>query len=86
MIDPTINAPANTSRHQLLEFFRDPVWLITLLIVIIAAMSVRETILFRSAFPAGMDAGYYPVQARALLEHAELEWTDVPLIFALLPI
>ena len=83
MIDPTINAPANTSRHQLLEFFRDPVWLITLLIVIIAAMSVRETILFRSAFPAGMDAGYYPVQARALLEHGQLEWTDVPLIFAL---
>ena len=78
-----MNAPANSTRHQLLEFFRDPVWLITLIIVIIAAMSVRGTILFRSAFPAGMDAGYYPVQARALLEHGELEWTDVPLIFAL---
>lgn len=50
--------------------------------IIAAAISLRGVMLFRTAIPAGVDAAYYPLQARALLEHDALEWTDVPLIFA----
>jgi hypothetical protein len=48
-----------------------------------AAITARAWINFGSAVPPGMDAGYYAVQARSLLEHGRLQWSDVPLVFAL---
>ena len=63
--------------------WRQPSWLAALALLMGAAIAARAWINFGSAVPPGMDAGYYAVQARSLLEHGRLQWSDVPLVFAL---
>ncbi|MEY4827228.1 MAG: hypothetical protein RLZZ288_779 [Planctomycetota bacterium] len=63
--------------------WRQPLWLAALALLMGAAITARAWINFKSAVPPGMDAGYYAVQARSLLEHGRLQWSDVPLVFAL---
>jgi hypothetical protein len=63
--------------------WRQPLWLAALALLVGAAIAARAWINFGSAVPPGMDAGYYAVQARSLLEHGRLQWSDVPLVFAL---
>lgn len=65
------------------SLMRDPVWMVALALTMGAAIAVRAWMNFRTPIPGGVDAGYYAVQARSLLEHGKLAWTDVPLIFAL---
>jgi len=66
-----------------LRLWRDPVWMTALLLATAAPMALRAWMNFRTPIPGGVDAGYYAVQARELLQHGKLAWTDVPLIFAL---
>ena len=73
--------PRGAERTAPLGMFRDPAWCMALAAVIALAWFVRGTMLFRGAVPAGMDAGYYAVQARDLLERGTLRWADVPLTF-----
>ena len=73
--------PHGAERTAPLGMFRDPAWCIALAAVIALAWFVRGTMLFRGAVPAGMDAGYYAVQARDLLERGTLRWADVPITF-----
>jgi hypothetical protein len=73
--------PRGAERSAPLGMFRDPAWCMALAAVIALAWFVRGTMLFRGAVPAGMDAGYYAVQARDLLERGTLRWADVPLTF-----
>jgi hypothetical protein len=73
--------PHGAVRAAPLGLFRDPAWCIALAAVIALAWFVRGTMLFRGAVPAGMDAGYYAVQARDLLERGTLRWADVPITF-----
>jgi len=63
--------------------WRQPLWLAALALLFGAAIAARTWINFGSAVPPGMDAGYYAVQARSLLEHGRLQWSAVPLVFAL---
>ena len=63
--------------------WRQPLWLAALALLVGPAIAARAWINFGSAVPPGMDAGYYAVQARSLLEHGRLQWSDVPLVFAL---
>lgn len=53
------------------------------LTVMAAAAAMRAWVNFGAAWPAGMDGGYYPLQARALLVHGRLAYADLPLVFAL---
>jgi hypothetical protein len=55
--------------------------LLSLLCVILAAIAMRTWVNFSSPLPAGTDAAYYPLQARALLEEGSLAYHDLPLIF-----
>jgi len=73
--------PRDADRTAPLGMFRDPAWCMALAVVIGLAWFVRGTMLFRGAVPAGMDAGYYAVQARDLLERGTLRWADVPITF-----
>ncbi len=73
--------PRDADRTAPLGMFRDPAWCMALAAVIGLAWFVRGTMLFRGAVPAGMDAGYYAVQARDLLERGTLRWADVPITF-----
>ena len=75
------SVPPGADRTAPLGVFRDPAWCMALVVVIAFAWFVRGTMLFRGAVPAGMDAGYYAVQARDLLEHGTLRWADVPITF-----
>jgi hypothetical protein len=75
------SVPPGADRTAPLGIFRDPAWYMALAVVIALAWFVRGTMLFRGAVPAGMDAGYYAVQARDLLEHGTLRWADVPITF-----
>jgi hypothetical protein len=58
-------------------------WLLPLALVLLAAIAVRAAILFSSPLPPGMDAAYYPVQARSLLEDGRFLYHDLPLRFAI---
>lgn len=58
-------------------------WLATLVIMVGVAIVARAWINFGPAVPPGMDAGYYVVQVRSLLDHGRLQWSDVPLRFAI---
>lgn len=49
--------------------------------VALAAMAVRWRMNFTGAYPGGMDAGYYPLQARDLIERGHLSYVDLPLTF-----
>ena len=73
--------PRDADRTAPLGMFRDPAWCMALAVVIGLAWFVRGTMLFRGSVPAGMDAGYYAVQARDLLERGTLRWADVPITF-----
>ena len=53
------------------------------LAVVIAAVVARAWLLWSTALVPGMNGGYYPVQARALLEHSGLGFPDLPLTFLL---
>lgn len=66
-----------------LAMFRDPAWCVALAASIAFAIAVRGAMLFRGEVPAGVDAGYYAVQARELLLLGKLRWADVPLTFLL---
>jgi hypothetical protein len=56
---------------------RRGVWLAVL--VLAAAVAARAAINFANTTPGGMDAGYYPMQARSLIETESLMYRDVPL-------
>lgn len=58
-------------------------YLASLVAVTLVAWAMRAWVNCASAWPAGMDAGYYPLQTRALLEHGRLAYFDLPLVFVL---
>lgn len=51
--------------------------------VLVLASWLRGSINLAGALPPGMDAAYYPLQARTLLERGRLMYQDMPLTFAL---
>lgn len=56
-------------------------WCMVAACIILAAIAMRASINFSAALPPGVDAAYYPLQARALLEDGRLAYHDLPLIF-----
>jgi hypothetical protein len=58
-----------------------PRWCIAAACIIFAAIGMRASVNFSAALPPGIDAAYYPLQARALLESGRLAYHDLPLIF-----
>lgn len=54
-----------------------------LLLVVAAAMTARGWLLFSTPLVPGMNGGYYPVQARAVLTAGHLGIPDLPLTFYL---
>lgn len=58
-------------------------WVLAPLFVIACAIAMRAFVSFSAALPPGMDAAYYPLQARSLIEHGHLAYHDLPLIFAI---
>ncbi|MBL9121622.1 MAG: hypothetical protein JNL80_17070 [Phycisphaerae bacterium] len=58
-------------------------WALVTLAVVGMGVSLRAWLLFRTAVPPGVDAGYYPYQSRTLLELGRLAYDDVPLRFLL---
>lgn len=58
-------------------------WWAALVIVLLATILVRGSIALRPGYPGAIDAAYYPVQSRSLLEHGTLVYPDVPLKFAI---
>ncbi len=48
-------------------------------LVLVGALCARAAINFANVAPGGMDAGYYPIQARSLIETGSLLYRDVPL-------
>lgn len=79
-----MNSPAAVSEDEPSPraILRSVPWLITLVGLVGGAVTLRAWLLFRSAIPPGMDAGYYPFQTRTLLEHGRLAYDDVPARFA----
>lgn len=59
------------------------VWLVLAAVVIAGGVYLRMRINFGSALPGTMDAAYYPVQARHLVEHGRLMYDDMPLLFVM---
>jgi hypothetical protein len=55
--------------------------LATTFILVAAAISLRSLMLFSKLLPPGIDAAYYPMQARGILENGKLPYVEVPLIF-----
>ncbi|MGH7243545.1 MAG: hypothetical protein ACREJD_09035 [Phycisphaerales bacterium] len=45
------------------------------------AIALRTSMLFSKVLPPGIDAAYYPMQARGVLENGKLPYVEVPLIF-----
>lgn len=45
------------------------------------AIAIRAAMLFSKLLPPGIDAAYYPMQARGVLENGKLPYVEVPLIF-----
>lgn len=72
-----MNAPSATVRES-----RIP-WVLAALAVWVIGVAMRAWVHFSHALPGGMDAGYYPLQARTLLEQGRLMYNDLPLIFVL---
>ncbi len=58
-------------------------WIAVVVACAIAAIAIalRVAILFSTAFPPGIDAAYYPLQTRGLLESGKLPYSDLPLMF-----
>jgi hypothetical protein len=51
------------------------------LVLVVIATVVRFVVNFSTPYPPGTDAGYYPVQTRALMTQGRLMYDDLPLIF-----
>jgi hypothetical protein len=56
-------------------------WFAVALLSIALATGVRLAMNLRGTLPGGMDAGYYPLQARFLIERGSLYLSDMPLFF-----
>ncbi|MCR9199352.1 MAG: hypothetical protein NXI04_11955 [Planctomycetaceae bacterium] len=56
-------------------------WCRTAVVLYLGTCAVRLILNLRHAMPPGMDAGYYPLQTRSLLEHGTLTGSTPPLIF-----
>jgi hypothetical protein len=81
---PTPAAALAPERDRpLRSLLRRPLWCGALIAFIGGAIGFRAWILFRSAIPPGVDAGYYPLQSRTILEHGRLAYDDVPVRFAI---
>ena len=57
------------------------IWCRTTAALYLGTCAVRLILNLRHAVPPGMDAGYYPLQTRSLLEHGTLTGSTPPLIF-----
>ena len=57
-------------------------WPVALVMVVCLSIAMRAKINFATELPTGVDAAYYPLQARALLEQGRLAYFDLPLVFA----
>lgn len=68
-------------RPRPLGFLRDVPWLLAMLAAVGGAVAMRAWMSWRTPIPAGIDAGYYAVQARALLRGEPMPWSDMPLLF-----
>lgn len=55
-------------------------WVAALSVVLVATV-VRLRMNMAGTFPAGMDAGYYPLQSRFLIETGSLYLSDLPVFF-----
>ena len=64
-------------------FVRPYLWVLFTLAVIAGGVAVRYSVNFGPALPGAMDAAYYPMQTRHLMEHGRLMYNDVPLLFVL---
>lgn len=53
----------------------------TAMIIAAIAIALRASMLFSKVLPPGIDAAYYPMQARGVLENGKLPYVEVPLIF-----
>lgn len=58
-------------------------WLLSLALVVLLAMAARAVRLFSHLYPPGVDAGYYPLQSRGLIENGTQPYKDLPLMFYL---
>jgi hypothetical protein len=56
-------------------------WVLAALVLIVTATIVRFVVNFSTPYPPGTDAGYYPLQTRALMTEGRLMYDDLPLIF-----
>ena len=56
-------------------------WVMATLLITVGVTLLRLVLNLRHALPPGMDAGYYPLQTRSLLERGELMGSTPPLIF-----
>jgi hypothetical protein len=76
LIDQPPLPRSNTSHGSSLRL-----WVGTSLVIIIAATCLRLVLNLRHPLAPGMDAAYYPMQTRWLIEHGELMRDAPPLIF-----
>ncbi len=76
------DSPAAVETHSPSLAGRPELWL-ALGAVLLAAVAMRAWVSFSTTWPTGMDAGYYPLQTRALLEHGRLAYHDLPLTFVI---
>ncbi len=56
-------------------------WFLVALVAITLGTVVRLAINLRGVVPGGMDAGYYPLQARFILDRGSMYLSDMPLFF-----
>lgn len=61
----------------------DTQWWIALACTIGVIVAVRSVLMFRLDLAPAMDAAYYPMQARWLVEQGRLMYDDMPLIFVI---
>lgn len=76
------------SSHTPIRSDGDPIisgfwWAAACFTVIGTAICLRAWILFRTPLPPGIDAGYYPMQARGMLERGWPWYDDPPVRFAI---
>lgn len=58
-------------------------WLLAAAGVFVLGVAMRAWVHFSHTLPGGIDAAYYPLQARTLLEQGRLMYNDLPLIFVI---
>lgn len=64
-------------------YWKGTVYWIMLGLVIFLAIFIRWRINFNSKLPPGVNALYYPVQVRSILENGRLAFPDLPFLFYL---